>query len=98
MFFEKSGLKALESEWDNGAFVRMTQWDDEGRVAKQKRPINNRVPLRLGARGAVQLKGNLEVWSDPPWEWGVQDQTHPTAPWWSESERAEATPVREPKR
>ena len=50
----------------HGSILRLTNWNYDGSVLRQKE-------LR---------DGRLEMFEMPPWRWDVTDQTEPSAPWW----------------
>ena len=50
-------------------------------------------PLRYttwGLDGSVEFQSalDIELRNNPPWLWGVTDQTEPTSPWWDHEKNA----------
>ncbi len=66
-YYQENGFKALEEHRDGEVMNKTTMWGFDGRVKTQ---------IRFPEGKPVETK------DAPPWWWGVQDQTEPTAPWW----------------
>ena len=72
LWYVENGYKAGEFLKVDG-ILRITDWHIDGTVAGQI--------LEVGDDRAVDsIKGGSKT--EPPWWWGVTDQTEPTAPWW----------------
>ena len=70
-YWKSNGFKAFEWEIKERIPIRGTTWGLDGSVKTQTRQVDD--------------EGNFLPTEDkyfPPWWWGVQDQTKPTAPWW----------------
>ncbi len=52
--------------YEDGRCVRQTKWSIDGTVIHQ----------------SVWTSTDVETRSEPPWWWGVQDQTSPSDPQW----------------
>ena len=65
-WYVESGQLALELLYEDGRWVRKSYWSLDGAVFCQ----------------ISRYRTSAEDRSEPPWWWGVKDQTHPTAPWW----------------
>ena len=80
-YYVENGFKAHESEyWPySGVSLRSTMWRFDGSVASQSRcdddPGHVKEPY---LSGLVSDQSNIE----PPWWWGVKDQTSPSDPQW----------------
>ena len=70
-YYKKNGYKAMEFHRHGG-----TAWQLNGNVLMQVQ-YRSDAGHRLGT---PQQRGG------PPWWWGVEDQTEPTAPWWNEKD------------
>ncbi len=66
----KTGFKKLDQYYYSGREAYGTGWDQDGKVRRQ-------FHYWFSDSG-----DKSETPSEPPWLWGVQDQTEPTAPWW----------------
>ena len=72
VFFDlESGRQVQEQVWSKGSCIRITKWSPRGTLYMQSRTRNEfgeTIPA--------------ETTTSPPWWWGVENQTEPTAPWW----------------
>ena len=68
-YWVRTGFKRMKFECRDGTIVRMTYWKKDGIVDAQ---------YEAGVNGSGNFGSNLT----PPWWWGVEDQTEPSAPWW----------------
>ena len=76
-YWVDTGFKSQEHLYCEGRFVRGTTWTFNGKVLHQS--------FYLGKdEGGVELSSTKD---EPPWWWGVGDQTEPTASWWNKKDR-----------
>ena len=78
VYHEHTGFKAADAQYIDGQLAKSTSWYPNGTVSLQWDYFDE--------SGRVT---NVPVSRDePPWWWGVTDQTEPTAPWWNSEGRS----------
>ena len=73
-WYVETGFRAEDRLIEGGRGVRETRWNLDGTVQSQDPWVD-------------PVDGQRKHKRSPPWLWGVEDQTHPSAPWWKDEGR-----------